>query len=313
MEQFSPNILSDIADFHAKFGFAYPKNPTHLSDQMLNFRVRFLEEELAEYKDASIRLDGAGMLDALVDLVYVALGTAYLHGFNFAEAWRRVHAANMAKVRAESADQSKRGTAFDVVKPEGWQAPDHSDLVAGMTHYQTANAQEPTQHLEFPEIQEAAASKTKAEVALRSLHDELNELTAKALVKATQPEQTWAEYGQPELIASKLSTDVMLKELAARGGHPGALAESALLCIRKSQDYNNDQADLNPHEIDRSSYFPFGAVSYAQMLHTKSQRFNSLVMAEQVGREPNFEGLADTARDIINYAGFFLADKKVSA
>ena len=109
---------------------------------------------------------------------------------------------------------------------------------------------------------------------------------------------------------ANVSSFALLAELKRRGGHPGALAEAALLCARKSQDYNRNQAELDIHTVDRSGYFPFGAVSYAQMLHTKAQRFNSLVLAKQQGAEPNFEGLRDTALDIINYSGFFLADPK---
>lgn len=107
-------------------------------------------------------------------------------------------------------------------------------------------------------------------------------------------------------VLNKHSTVELLRELEARGGHPGALARAALLCIRKSQDYNQGAGDMDPHKIDRSGYFPFGAVSYAQMLHTKSQRFNSLVLKQMNGEEPNFEGLLDTALDMINYAGFFV-------
>lgn len=104
---------------------------------------------------------------------------------------------------------------------------------------------------------------------------------------------------------AKCSTIELLEELQSRGGHPGALAEAALLCVRKSQDYNQGSADLDPHKVDRTQYFPFGAVSYAQMLHTKAMRFNSLVLKEMRGQDANFEGLRDTALDIINYAGFF--------
>jgi hypothetical protein len=109
----------------------------------------------------------------------------------------------------------------------------------------------------------------------------------------------------PATQLAECSTVELLEELQSRGGHPGALAEAALLCVRKSQDYNQGAADMDPHKIDRSSYFPFGAVSYAQMLHTKSQRFSSLVLKEMRGQDANFEGLRDTALDIINYAGFF--------
>ena len=109
----------------------------------------------------------------------------------------------------------------------------------------------------------------------------------------------------PPTKLAKCSTIEILEELQSRGGHPGALAEAALLCIRKSQDYNQGANDMDLHKVDRSPYFPFGTVSYAQMLHTKSQRFNSLTLREMRGQGANFEGLRDTALDIINYAGFF--------
>lgn len=102
---------------------------------------------------------------------------------------------------------------------------------------------------------------------------------------------------------------LLLEELARRGGHPGAVAEAVLLCTKKSADYNQGMGHEDIHNVDRTSYFPFGAVSYAQMLHTKTQRFNSIVKKVLSGGEPNFEGLRDTALDIINYAGFFAADK----
>lgn len=107
-------------------------------------------------------------------------------------------------------------------------------------------------------------------------------------------------------VLAEASTEDLLQEIANRGGHPGALAKAALLCVKKSQDYNHGK-NINPHDIDRSDYFPFGAVSYAQMLHTKAQRFNSLVKKQQDGKGSNFEGLTDTALDIINYAGFYIA------
>jgi len=113
----------------------------------------------------------------------------------------------------------------------------------------------------------------------------------------------------PATQLAECSTVELLEELQSRGGHPGALAEAALLCVRKSQDYNQSAKDMDPHLIDRSPYFPFGAVSYAQMLHTKSRRFNSLVLKEMRGQGANFEGLRDTALDIINYAGFYVADQ----
>jgi len=70
-------------------------------------------------------------LDALIDLEYVLLGTVHLHGFSgiYDQAFARVQAANMSKIRAERPEDSKRGTGFDVVKPEGWEAPVFADLL----------------------------------------------------------------------------------------------------------------------------------------------------------------------------------------
>lgn len=97
----------------------------------------------------------------------------------------------------------------------------------------------------------------------------------------------------------------MLKELSLRGGHPGALAEAALLCAKKSEDYNRGaEGEGDIHNVNRDLYFPLGLASYSQMLHTKSMRLLALARS---GNTPNFESARDTALDIINYAGFLAA------
>lgn len=121
---FNPEI--DMRQFHQRFGLEYTGSPRWLPEEISNFRYKFLEEELEEYARARTHEKA---FDALIDLVYVAIGTSYLHGFPFQKGWQRVHAANMKKVRATRPDDSLRGSSFDVVKPNGWTAPDLSDLV----------------------------------------------------------------------------------------------------------------------------------------------------------------------------------------
>ena len=142
------NLFKDIKDFHEKFRLEYDGPPRVLPEELAKFRIGFMAEEFGEYcldEDGIVKamvedfkenctpqnvpLDK--QLDALVDMVYVILGTAYLQGFDFNEAWRRVHEANMKKIRAERASDSQRNSTFDVVKPAGWTAPDLSDLVSG--------------------------------------------------------------------------------------------------------------------------------------------------------------------------------------
>ena len=85
-------------------------------------------EELAEYTNAITKKDSAAALDALVDIVYIALGTAWLFNLPFEKAWNEVQKANMSKIRTKSKSK-KRGTSFDVVKPKGWIAPDIEQII----------------------------------------------------------------------------------------------------------------------------------------------------------------------------------------
>lgn len=143
----------DVLAFHKKFGLEYEGPPRALTGELAEFRRRFLIEEVEEYElsskitekllenegtdEAAITHELEQQLDALLDELYVLLGTAILQGFNksiFTEAWRRVHVANMGKVRAQSAADSKRGSTFDVVKPPGWTPPSHTDLVEEHAH-----------------------------------------------------------------------------------------------------------------------------------------------------------------------------------
>ena len=122
-------LIKDIDAFHKKFGFeknekvGIPDN-----NELVNFRTAFLMEELAEYTNAITKKDAAGALDALVDIVYIALGTAWLFNLPFEKAWQEVQKANMSKVRAKD-KTGKRGTKFDVIKPKDWKAPNIERII----------------------------------------------------------------------------------------------------------------------------------------------------------------------------------------
>ena len=120
------NLQADIEAFHERFSLVYEGPPRTLPEDLFQFRSDFMVEELDEYVQAYAEGDLTRMYDALIDLVYVAIGTAYLHGFPFNAGWAAVHACNMQKQRAERPADSKRGTAYDVVKPEGWVGPDET-------------------------------------------------------------------------------------------------------------------------------------------------------------------------------------------
>ncbi len=128
MEDLMSNFES-VGEFHRRFGL-----PRHgdggpvsgLDQEKFLFRDKFMQEELDEFREAHYAGDLPKALDALVDLVYVVLGTAHMMRAPFDEAFREVQRANMTKVRAAGADdpRSTRGSALDVVKPAGWTPPD---------------------------------------------------------------------------------------------------------------------------------------------------------------------------------------------
>lgn len=118
--------FDDVADFHLKFCVPVSQAPALLDQKANDFRVNFLKEELKEYGDAYALNDLEGCADALVDLVYIAMGTAHMMGIPWQKIWDAVQTANMTKRLAKpDGSDSKRGSPLDVVKPLGWVGPDH--------------------------------------------------------------------------------------------------------------------------------------------------------------------------------------------
>lgn len=124
-----PNMFQDVKDFHKKFGISYDGPPRELPEQEKTFRDATESEEQCEIRAAKDMNQLADLLDGYVDYIYFVLGRCHLQGWDFNEAWRRVHAANMAKELSSEKNPSKRGYKGDIVKPDGWTAPNHQDLV----------------------------------------------------------------------------------------------------------------------------------------------------------------------------------------
>ena len=136
----SKNWVQDISDMHTKFGVNTKLREMEKEklEAFLKFRIDFLQEELDEMRNALVdfqsgKIDGSkaadDTVDALIDLCVVAIGT--LDGFdvNSYVAWDRVHAANMAKEVGIKASRPNPLGLPDLIKPEGWTAPQHADNV----------------------------------------------------------------------------------------------------------------------------------------------------------------------------------------
>lgn len=127
-------MWDDISAFHRQFLLPQQEVPSLLEGELLEFRFKFMHEELAEFEDACEQKDLVKAFDALLDLVYVAMGTAYMMNMPWNEGWEHVQKANMSKQRAKNESESKRGTTYDVVKPENWIGPNKMLLAEVLTH-----------------------------------------------------------------------------------------------------------------------------------------------------------------------------------
>jgi predicted HAD superfamily Cof-like phosphohydrolase len=135
-----PTDFEAVGQFHRKFDLPTSgrgREPRELTPAEVDFRFKFLAEELLEIAEAlgitceikwapkpGAVQDVAKAFDGLLDLVYVALGTAHMGGWPWAEGFAEVQRANMSKERAaKDGSNSTRGSALDVVKPANFRPP----------------------------------------------------------------------------------------------------------------------------------------------------------------------------------------------
>ena len=129
MKPQNPDYQADIRAFHEKFGHDALKIPGFLDPETAKFRKNFLQEEVDEFNEAVEQGDISKAAHELADVLYIAFGTADKMGIPIGEVWKEIQRANMDKVRATSAEQSKRGSTQDVVKPPGWKKADVASVL----------------------------------------------------------------------------------------------------------------------------------------------------------------------------------------
>lgn len=82
------------------------------------------------------------------------------------------------------------------------------------------------------------------------------------------------------------------------------LRECIDLQLKKSNDYQNPNSI-----IKQADYYPSGCLTILEIMHAKMLRMRSVMEAMQ--NDPNytanFESLEDSAKDLINYASFFVS------
>lgn len=147
--------MADVRAFAEKFNQLRAETPRHLTRRKLAERANFMLEELKEFTEAcglamkivdrsngflSIEFaldpdnadqDLSDQADALIDLVYVAKGTAVMLGLPWVPLWDDVQVANMRKeLGATTRSRTNPGQYLqDVGKPPGWVGPKTGEIL----------------------------------------------------------------------------------------------------------------------------------------------------------------------------------------
>ncbi len=110
---------SGVREFHDKFGHPCPEEAKMIDSKRALSRGKWMNEEVAEFLVAKDIYEQA---DAMIDLIYFALGTMVEMGLEADELFDIVQQANMAKLWPDGKPHynPKDGK---VIKPEGWEDP----------------------------------------------------------------------------------------------------------------------------------------------------------------------------------------------
>jgi predicted HAD superfamily Cof-like phosphohydrolase len=112
------DAFDQVAAFHRSFGHPVKERPDFLSSPRSDARVAWMREEVDEFVAATDVVDQA---DAMIDLIYFALGTLVEMGVRPGPLFDIVHGANMAKLWPDGAPRVRDDGK--TIKPPTWCDP----------------------------------------------------------------------------------------------------------------------------------------------------------------------------------------------
>ena len=138
----SKDWVNDMSDMHKKYGVNnWVEKTVHdinqnatayneFKDKMekfLKFRIEFLKEEMNETEEAFNNKDPEEIVDGLIYLCVIAIGTMNAFNVDPYKAWDRVFEANMTKEVGIKPGRPNPLGLPDLIKPKGWKGPHHND------------------------------------------------------------------------------------------------------------------------------------------------------------------------------------------
>ncbi|MET8951927.1 MazG nucleotide pyrophosphohydrolase domain-containing protein [Streptomyces sp. NPDC004393] len=122
-----PSPASLVREFHLAFGLDARTVPTEVSPELAAHRGELLAEEAAEVAEVAVTGPLDRLAHELADLVYVAYGTALVHGVDLDAVIAEIHRANMTKIGPDGT--VARREDGKVLKGDHYRAPDVSAVL----------------------------------------------------------------------------------------------------------------------------------------------------------------------------------------
>ena len=109
-----------VKDFHVAFRCPIAEKPVMLTLNRAEIRSEWMQSEIQEFIDSQSVYEQA---DAMIDLIYFALGTLVEMGVKPDKIFDIVHEANMSKLFVDGSIGSREGDG-KIIKPPEWQDPE---------------------------------------------------------------------------------------------------------------------------------------------------------------------------------------------
>ena len=90
--------FTDVKKFMQTFGQEVKNRPTFPEEKIQNLRIKLIEEELKELKEAIKNKDIIEVADALTDILYVTYGAGHAFGIDLDKCFHEVQNSNMSKL-----------------------------------------------------------------------------------------------------------------------------------------------------------------------------------------------------------------------
>lgn len=120
-------VFTDVEVFLQACGQKHANTPTGPNELSALYH-KLIVEEFQEYIEASHANDGAEILDACFDMMWVIVGYMKARGWDCEQAWDEGAKSNLIKIDPVTGRVIRREDG-KILKPEGWQPPNFAKFV----------------------------------------------------------------------------------------------------------------------------------------------------------------------------------------